>query len=80
MQGVIWPSLCPCTIINLILLIVECSVYILVFRTSNNFLCGRWFSLWLRHLARKIVVCSISLNLHGGGEEGVEGPKRYIDL
>ena len=34
----------------------------------------------LRPLARKIVVCSISLNLHGGGEEGVEGPKRYIDL
>ena len=30
---------------------------------------------WLRHLA-----CSMSLNLHGGGEEGVEGPKRYIDL
>ena len=33
---------------------------------------------WLRRLARKIVVCIISLNLHGG-EEGVEGPKRYID-
>ena len=35
---------------------------------------------WLRRLARKIVVCSISVNLHSGGEEGVEGPKRYIDL
>ena len=35
---------------------------------------------WLKCLARKIVVCIISIDLHGGEEEGVEGPKRYIDL
>ena len=33
--------------------IVECSVHILVFRTSNNFLYGRWFSLLAKAFGQK---------------------------
>ena len=49
-------------------------------RTSNTFFMVDGSVVWLRCLARKIVVCIISINLHGGGEEGVKGPNRYIDL
>ena len=35
--------------------IVECSVYVLVFRNSNNFLCGGRLFIWSSSLTRRIV-------------------------
>ena len=57
--------------------IVECSVYVLVLGLQITFFMVNGSVVWLSCLARKIVVCIVSINLHGG-EEAVEGPKRYL--